>query len=322
MKPVLLDISDLSVTFNHAESSARAVRKLSMNVIEGEIHGLVGESGSGKTVTIQCIPGLISVPSTIIEGSVKLRGIELFDLPPEELRKLRGAEIGMIFQEPSRYLNPAFTIRNQISEMLRIHLTLDRRQAAASALELLDQMGLGSDKRVLNSYAHELSGGMRQRAMIAMAVSCNPCLLIADEPTTALDVTVERQILELLLRLRDRLGMSVLFVSHNMAVVHEISDRVSVIYLGKIVESGGKDQVFTSPRHPYTRLLLEAIPDPEKRGQKLATIPGRVPDAEHIPSGCAFHPRCPFAQERCTAQEPVPEGKDHVVSCHFAGDLS
>ena len=321
----LLEIDGLSVTFRGSGRNVHAVRGLSMRILAGELHSLVGESGSGKTVSALAVLRLLPAHTATVGGSVRLQGSSLFDLTEDEMRRLRGGDVGMIFQEPSRFLNPSYTVGNQITEMLRVHETIGRKTASERARELLGQMGLGEDGRILKSYAHELSGGMRQRAMIAMAVSCDPCLLIADEPTTALDVTVERQILELLLSIKNRMGMSILFISHNMAVVHEISDRVSVIYLGKIVESGSRDDIFTRPVHPYTRLLLEAIPDPDRRGTKLATIPGRVPDAEHAPTGCAFHPRCPIAKGLCKNEEPEVRSYDekggHRASCHFAGEL-
>ena len=328
MRDPLLEIRRLSVSFTHPTGIARAVRRLSMTVADGEVHSLVGESGSGKTVTTQAVLGLLDGTTADVDGEAFLNGTDLLRLASDELRRIRGAEIGMIFQEPSRYLNPAFTVGNQIVEMLRAHLDIEKKAAEERAFALLDLVGMGQDRRVLRSYAHELSGGMRQRAMIAMAVSCDPSLLIADEPTTALDVTVERKILELLLDLKERLGMSVLFISHNLAVVQEISDRVSVIYLGRIVETGTRAQVFDSPLHPYTRLLLDAVPDPGRRGHRLATIPGKVPDAEQVPDGCAFHTRCPHVRDGCWTEEPAlvgyesVGGSSHAAACLRIGELS
>jgi len=318
-----LDIKNLTVTFVQRGAAVRAVRGISMPVLPAEIHSLVGESGSGKTVTAQAIMGLLPSRSTEVNGEILLKSKDLLNLPIEQLREIRGGEIGMIFQEPSRYLNPAFTVSNQIEEMIRVHLGIDKKSALEKVGELLSLVGLGGDSRTLKSYPHELSGGMRQRAMIAMAISCGPSLLIADEPTTALDVTVQRQILELILDLRNRLGMSVLFISHDMGVVHEISDRVSVIYLGKIVETADMRDIFGAPLHPYTKLLLSSIPNPERRGERLTAIPGRVPDAEHVPSGCTFHPRCPFAVEICGETEPAPVSyrPRHSAACHRIGDF-
>ena len=225
----------------------------------------------------------------------------------------------MVFQEPSLYLNPAYRIGEQITEMLIVHRGRTRQQAVEGAQELLDKVGLGDRRRVLSSYPHELSGGMKQRAMIAMAISCGPSLLIADEPTTALDVTVQRQILQLLMKLNHLLGMAILFISHDLAVIHDISDTISVIYAGKVVETAGRNQLFETPLHPYTKLLLASIPDPERRGQRLQTIPGRIPDAEAVPSGCAFHPRCPWMEQICkTTVPPLLEYDDgRTAACHL-----
>lgn len=294
-----------------------------MSIQASEIHSLVGESGSGKTVTAQAITGLVSTSAADVQGAILLNGEDILLFPMDRLRKMRGNEIGMIFQEPSRYLNPAFTVSNQITEMIKVHLGIGRKSATERARELLALVGLGEDGRMMKSYPHELSGGMRQRVMIAMAVSCGPSLLIADEPTTSLDVTVQRQILELILELKARMGMSVMFISHDMGVVHDISDRVSVIYLGRIVETGAMSEIFKGPLHPYTRLLLSSIPNPDRRGKRLTAIPGRVSDAESVPSGCAFHQRCPFAVEICSESEPELEVFDsaHGAACHRIGDL-
>jgi oligopeptide/dipeptide ABC transporter ATP-binding protein len=228
----------------------------------------------------------------------------------------------MVFQEPAKYLNPAYKVGEQITEMLILHLGMTKPQSRERAHELLDLVGLGKDGRVLDAYPHELSGGMKQRAMIAMAISCNPGFLIADEPTTALDVTLQLQILRLIAKLRTMLGMGVLFISHDLGVVNEVADRVSVIYAGRIVESTAKGELFTRPLHPYTRLLLLSIPDARKRGTRLAAIPGRVPDADNVPDGCAFHPRCPIARERCARENPalIEHESGHSVACHFAGE--
>ena len=315
---VILEINGLEVSFGTDESRARAVRGIDFDIRRGEIHALVGESGSGKTVTSTCVMGLLPVPPANIEGGrVSYRGSDLLSLTADEYRKVRGREIAMVFQEPSRYLNPALKVGGQITEMLKLHLGMDRQQAEQRALEILELVGLGGSRRVLSSYPHELSGGMKQRVMIAIAICCNPSLLIADEPTTALDVTLQLQILKLIMRLRRRLNMGVLFISHDLAVVHDISDRVSVIYAGRIVESGSREDVFENPRHPYTRLLLSSVPDAAKRGRKLTAIQGRVPDAEHFPPGCAFHPRCPLAEESCSKQHPPFEkiSETHNAAC-------
>jgi len=340
MAETLLSIRGLKVSFRGRDGSqSRALRGIDLDVARGEVHSLVGESGSGKTLTAVCVLGLLPVPPARIEaGSIRFQGTELIGLPEAERRKLRGRRIGMVFQEPSKYLNPAMRVGEQILEALVLHLGLTRNEARLRAGELLELVGLPGGRRVLRRYPHELSGGMRQRVMIAMAVSCDPVLLIADEPTTALDVTLQRQILRLLLELRERLGMAILFVSHDLAVVHGISERISVIYCGKIVESGSRERVFARPLHPYTQALLASIPQASRRGTRLRAIPGTVPDASHVPAGCAFHPRCPLAVERCREEVPrlldyagnggTPReaaadrsetGETHLAACHLVG---
>ncbi|HWP68562.1 MAG TPA: ABC transporter ATP-binding protein [Rectinemataceae bacterium] len=319
----LLHVENLGVCFTHGAMEAHALRGIDLTFYKEEIHGLVGESGSGKTVTSTCVMGLLpSPPGKIVSGRILYDGKDLLALPEAEMRKLRGRKIAMVFQEPSKYLNPAFKVGEQITEMLILHLGLNKEKARVRASELLGLVGLGKDGRVLDSYPHELSGGMKQRAMIAIAISCNPDFLIADEPTTALDVTLQLQILKLIKRLKDMLGMGILFISHDLGVVKEVADRVSVIYAGRIVESSAKGRLFEKPLHPYTKLLILSIPDARKRGTRLATIPGRVPDADNTPKGCAFHPRCPLADERCEKENPplVEFESGHTVACHHAGE--
>jgi len=318
----LLQIRELDVRFEHAGVVAQALRGIDLTLAARTTHALVGESGSGKTVTSMSIMGLLPRPPARIQGGrIVFRGRDLLALTEAEHRKIRGRQIGMIFQEPGKYLNPAFSIGEQITETLRAHFETAPKEAAANALDFLDLVGLGKSKRIFKSYPHELSGGMKQRAMIAMAICCNPALLIADEPTTALDVTLQRQILRLIRGLRDRFSMGVLFVSHDLGVVREISDHVSVIYAGKVVETAPRDRLFNHPLHPYTNLLLLSIPDAAKRGQRLRAIPGIVPDAEKIPPGCSFHPRCPLAEQRCRAEVPPTEdyGGGHQAACFFIG---
>ena len=318
----LLAIRDLDVSFELESGAARALRGIDLTLKSGEIHGLVGESGSGKTVASTCIMGLLPIPpAQINHGQILYKGSDLLKLSEAERRRTRGREIAMVFQEPAKYLNPALRVGEQITEMLCLHLDMERGQATERAQEILELVGLPNTRRVLSGYPHELSGGMKQRMMIAMAICCDPSILIADEPTTALDVTLQLQILKLILQLRDRFSMGVLFISHDLAVVHEISDRVSVIYAGKIVESATRDRLFNEPLHPYTQLLLLSIPDAKKRGRRLKTIPGRVPDAEHIPGGCAFHPRCPLAERFCSQEIPtmVEHSEGHTAACHMIG---
>ncbi|UCF97850.1 MAG: ABC transporter ATP-binding protein [Spirochaetaceae bacterium] len=318
----LLEIRDLDVSFKLERGSAQALRGIDLTLKSGQIHGLVGESGSGKTVTSTCIMGLLPMPpAKINRGLILYRGTDLLELSEAERRRTRGREIAMVFQEPAKYLNPSLKVGEQITEMLQLHLDMERSEAVGRAGELLEVVGLPNSRRVLSGYPHELSGGMKQRMMIAMAISCDPSILIADEPTTALDVTLQLQILKLILRLRERFSMGVLFISHDLTVVHEIADRVSVIYAGKIVESADRARLFSEPLHPYTQLLLLSIPDAEKRGQRLKVIPGRVPDAEHIPGGCAFHPRCPLSEELCSREVPptVERREGHTAACHMIG---
>jgi oligopeptide/dipeptide ABC transporter ATP-binding protein len=318
----LLHVDNLGVCFTHGAMKAHALRGIELSFFKEEIHGLVGESGSGKTVTSNCIMGLLqSPPGEYTSGKIIYEGTDLLSFSESEKRKFRGKKIAMVFQEPGKYLNPAFKIGEQITEMLILHLGLDKKAARDRAKELLNLVGLGKDGRVLDSYPHELSGGMKQRAMIAIAISCDPKFLIADEPTTALDVTLQLQILRLIKKLKDLLGMGVLFISHDLGVIKEVADRVSVIYAGRIVESSRTAGLFDNPLHPYTKLLMMSIPSAQKRGVRLATIPGRVPDADNTPQGCAFHPRCPIAIEQCSQENPVliDHENGHAVACHRAG---
>ena len=313
----LLQIKNLDITF---EPKAHAVRSLNLKIDKSQIHGLVGESGSGKSVTSTAIMGLLpEPPAKINEGQIIFKGRDILRLKSEDKRKIRGREIAMVFQEPAKYLNPSLKIGEQIREALSLHFGIARKPALERSFELLSMVGLGESRRVLDSFPHELSGGMKQRAMIAMGIACNPSLLIADEPTTALDVTLQLQILKLISDLQSRLKMSILFISHDLNVVKQIANRVSVIYAGKIVESADKNTIFKNPLHPYTQLLLLSIPDPEKRGKPLRAIPGTVPDAESIPSGCAFHTRCPYAMEICSKEvPPLKEYKpEHYAACHL-----
>jgi len=318
----LLDIRNLDVSFEQQKGIAHALRGIDLCLKSGETHALVGESGSGKTVTSMCVMGLLATPPCRVNGGeIIFQGRNLLTLSENERRQVRGKDIGMIFQEPGKYLNPAYKIGEQITETLILHFEMTRKTAVERALEFLNFVGLGKNKRVLKSYPHELSGGMKQRAMIAMSVACHPALLIADEPTTALDVTLQLQILKLIQNLKDTFSMGILFISHDLGVVKEIADRTSVIYAGKIVESATRQQLFENPIHPYTKLLLLSIPDAAKRGTRLRAIPGTVPDAENIPGGCSFHPRCPLAEEECRQEIPptIDYGDGHKSACFFIG---
>ncbi len=318
----LLNIHRLDVAFKQRQGVAHALRGIDLHLSSRETHALVGESGSGKTVTSLSVMGLLPPASCQVnDGRIVFQGRDLLTLSEHERRKVRGKQIGMIFQEPGKYLNPAFRIGEQITESLMLHFKMTRRAANERALDFLSLVGLGNTRRVLKSYPHELSGGMKQRAMIAMAAACRPALLIADEPTTALDVTLQLQILKLIQDLKIRFSMGVLFISHDLGVVKEIADKTSVIYTGKIVESAGRRQLFENPLHPYTKLLLLSIPDAAKRGTRLRAIPGTVPDPENIPPGCSFHPRCPLAEHECRRRIPpsIDYGNGHTAACFFIG---
>ena len=323
----ILTIRNLEVVFRGGDRRdnrrIEALRGLDLELRRGFVHALVGESGSGKSVTARSILGLLPRDRARVSAElVRYDGIDLLSQGEEGLREIRGSRISMIFQEPGKHLNPALRIGAQICEVIRVHLRMRRSEAYRRAEALLALVGLvtktGNARRILRSYPHELSGGMKQRAMIAMALACDPSLLIADEPTTALDVTIQKQIIELIRNINSKLSMTVLFISHDLSVVHEIADVVSVIYAGKIVEGGTNDRIFSDPAHPYTRLLLASVPDPARRGTRLEAIPGTVPDAERTPAGCAFHPRCPIAVHEC--QKTVPrmrrvDDEDHTAAC-------
>ncbi len=319
----VLRLHDVQVKFRSDGRSAHALRGIDLELREREVHGLVGESGAGKSVLLHTLLNLNRGSANVeTSGSVIYKGRDLLTLFEPNMRKIRGAEISIVFQEPAKHLNPGLTIGGHIEDLLRYHRAAARRTAGARTAELLDLVEL--PRRVLKQYAFELSGGMQQRAMIAIAIACNPLVLLADEPTTALDVTVQRQILELLLRLRAELGLAVLFVSHDLGVVHEIADRVSVLYSGRVVEEAPNTLVFSEPLHPYTELLLRSVPSAAARGRELKVIPGAVPDASAVPPGCAFHPRCPIATELCTMQVPQLERvrDDHRVACFHPGELA
>ena len=303
---LLLQIEDLSVDFATANGWANVVDGVSFGVGAGEIVGLVGESGSGKTVTGLSVLGLVpSPPGRLSGGAIWFDGRDLTALPERELRDVRGNDIAMIFQEPMTSLNPAFTLGDQIAETVRRHRGGSRRAAWARAVEVLQMVGIPNAARRVGDYPHEFSGGMRQRAMIAMSLACDPKIVIADEPTTALDVTIQAQILDLLIRLRDETGTGVLFITHDLGVVAEVCDRVVVMYAGQVVEQAPVRELFARPRHPYADGLLNAMPQLGARTAKLASIPGRTPEPWAMPQGCRFAPRCPYAKEACTQEHPV-----------------
>jgi len=318
----LITVENLNLAFSFGKKEVPVLRGMNLSILRNEIHGLVGESGSGKTVTSTCIMRLLPTPpAKIVAGHIYFDGKDLLLLPESQMRTYRGRRIAMVFQEPAKYLNPAFKIGGQIIEMLVLHLGMSKQAARERTIELLKLVGL--DEWVIDRYPHELSGGMKQRAMIAVAISCDPDFLIADEPTTALDVTLQIQILALLKRLKEMKKLGVLFISHDLNLVSEIADRVSVIYPGRIVESASKEDLFRNPLHPYTRLLMHSIPDAKKKGAKLATIPGQIPDPADIGDGCAFANRCPIAKDNCLRDIPdyTEYEKGHTVACHYAGTI-
>ncbi|NDJ85500.1 MAG: ABC transporter ATP-binding protein [Chloroflexi bacterium] len=315
-----MEVKDLKVRFEMEQNTVYAVNGVSYNLHEGETLGVVGESGCGKSVHSLAIMGLLPRPPAVIEGEVTFRDRSLLKLSRDEMRLVRGAEIAMVFQDPMTSLNPVLTIGRQITEALKLHLGMDNDQARHRATELLSMVGIPLADRRLNDYPHQFSGGMRQRAMIAMALSCNPQLLIADEPTTALDVTIQAQILELVRRLRDKIGMSMIWITHDLAVVAGLADTLQVMYAGYIVERGPVKQIFHDTRHPYTQGLLASLPRLDKKNQKLSSILGSPPDLQTLPKGCPFAPRCPYVISKCndhmTPLEPVADGNgEHLAAC-------
>ncbi len=323
----LLEVDNLKVHFFTDEGVVKAVDGVSFHIDKGETLAVVGESGSGKSVTSLAIMRLIpSPPGKIVDGSIRFRGKDgveknLVELPEAEMRKIRGNDIAMIFQEPMTSLNPVYTVGDQIAEAIMLHQGKTKKEALEMAAEMLELVGIPEPKKRLSNYPHQMSGGMRQRVMIAMALSCNPSLLIADEPTTALDVTIQAQILELMKQLQEEIGMSVLFITHNLGVVAEIADRVVVMYAGRAVEEADVIPTFKEPLHPYTMGLLNSVPRVDRAAEqqeRLEAIPGNVPNPLFLPPGCAFHPRCRwFEAGRCDAEVPPLEdaGDGHMVRC-------
>ncbi len=325
----LLAVTDLSIRFRSPRGSLLAVDGLSFELGAGEVVGLVGESGSGKSVTSRSLIGLVPQPPGQVSGSIRLEGTELVGQSQQLLRRLRGERLAMIFQDPMTSLNPLYAVGEQVAETLRFHKRLKRREAEAQVVALFEQVGLSQAQQRLRAYPYQLSGGMRQRVMIAMAIACNPRLLIADEPTTALDVTIQAQILALLRQLNQARGMGLLLISHDLGVVAQICQRVMVMYAGRIVERGPVAALF-APRsqggqilHPYTLGLLRSTPNLEQRQGRLQPIAGAPPDLSRLPSGCAFHPRCPLVQARCRSERPELRELQpgHFSACHFAEDL-
>jgi oligopeptide/dipeptide ABC transporter ATP-binding protein len=325
----LLELQGLATHFFVEEGVSKAVDGVDYAINAGQTLGVVGESGSGKSVTALSIMRLVqSPPGRIVAGRILFEGQDLLQFSEERMRALRGNEISMIFQEPMTALNPVFTVGDQIAEAVRLHQKLDEDAARERAIAMLERVGIPSPRDRVDNYPHEMSGGMRQRVMIAMAMSCNPKLLIADEPTTALDVTIQAQILELVRELQESEGMSVLLITHSLGVVAENAHHVAVMYAGKVVEYARSEDLFERPRHPYTIGLLASLPELARPGERLRTIPGIVPSAFAFPSGCRFRTRCPIATERCAREVPpldnvAPPGAPvHTVACHHLEEAS
>ncbi|MGD8386237.1 MAG: ABC transporter ATP-binding protein [Desulfobacteraceae bacterium] len=314
----LLSIEDLHVEFRGRRATARALEGVSYDVRPGETVCVVGESGCGKTVSALSILGILPVPpARITQGHIRFQDLELLDLDEEALQEVRGNRISMVFQEPMTSLNPVFTIGDQIREAIQVHKKVSDEEAMDRCVSLLHDVGIPSPRDRLRDYPHQLSGGQRQRVMIAMALSCGPELLIADEPTTALDVTIQVQILKLLQEIQQQKGLSLLYITHDLGVVAQIADRIFVMYAGVITEQGSARDIFHDPRHPYTKGLLASLPARARRGSPLYSVPGAVPDPAHKPDGCPFHPRCPIAEDSCRREFPelCDWGNGHVSRC-------
>jgi oligopeptide/dipeptide ABC transporter ATP-binding protein len=320
----ILNIEGLKTHFRTVEGIAKAVDDVSFHASAGETLGIVGESGSGKSVTALSIMQLIkNPPGRIVDGRIEFDGTNLLDLSEKEMRKVRGNRISMIFQEPMTSLNPVYTVGNQIAEMFQIHQGLTKKQSHEQAIDMLDRVKMPSPEKRVNEHPFQLSGGMRQRVMIAMSLACNPEILIADEPTTALDVTIQAQILELILELKEQYDTSVLMITHDLGVIAEIAQRVIVMYAGKVVEEGPTQALFDDPKHPYTKGLLKSIPVLGRRAKygrdRLTEIPGIVPSLYELPQGCSFQPRCQESIPECTKTLPglKSQGQGRKVRCHL-----
>jgi oligopeptide transport system ATP-binding protein len=323
----ILEVDDLYVHFTTREGQVRAVNGVSYTVSPGETLAILGESGSGKSVSAQAIMGILETPPAVIHGKgVRFRGRDLLTMTDEEQRRVRGPGISMIFQDALSALNPVYSVGYQIGEMLREHRGMSKKDAKARAVELMDRVRIPAAKSRVNDYPHQFSGGMRQRVMIAMALALDPHILIADEPTTALDVTVQAQVMTLLKQLQEETGMGLILITHDLGVVNEVADKVAVMYAGKIVETGSVDEVFSGPRHPYTEGLMNSVPDTASK-DRLRPIVGQPPNLAFIPSGCPFHPRCPYKRSPgspdCAVD--VPElrtvGLNRQVSCHYSEEI-
>ncbi|PPC77394.1 dipeptide ABC transporter ATP-binding protein [Pokkaliibacter plantistimulans] len=317
----LLSIKNLTVTFGEGDNPFRAVDRISYTVDEGEVLGIVGESGSGKSVSSLSVMGLIDYPGKVKADELTFDGSDLLSLSAKARRKITGDDIAMIFQDPMTSLNPCFTVGYQIVEALKVHGGGSKKELKARAIELLKQVGIPAPESRYDNYPHQLSGGMSQRMMIAMAIACNPRLLIADEPTTALDVTIQAQIIDLLVNLQKARGMGLILITHDLALVAEVANRIVVMYAGQIVEMAPADQLFVTPRHPYTQALLRSLPEHSAGDSRLQALPGVVPGKHDRPQGCLLNPRCPYATDRCRKEEPglqpYPGNSARMVKCFY-----
>ncbi len=311
----VLAVKGLKTNFNVKSGLVRAVNDVSFEIARGETLGIVGESGCGKSITALSIMRLISEPGEIAGGEIFYKEQDLLKLPMPEMRKIRGNKIAMIFQEPMTSLNPVLTVGEQIAEVIRLHQDLGKREAARKAVEMLAMVHIPIPEKRVNEYPHQLSGGMRQRVMIAMALSCNPDILICDEPTTALDVTIQMQILSLIEELKSKTGTAVIMITHDLGVISEIADKVIIMYAGKVVEEGATLDVLTRPLHPYTEGLLNAVPRIDRDSEELNVIPGMVPNPAFLPTGCAFRPRCPYVRDLCLRVPEQTGVGQQVVRC-------
>ncbi|MEF8756606.1 MAG: ABC transporter ATP-binding protein [Halobacteriales archaeon] len=330
----LLEVEDLETRFYTEEGVVKAVDGISYQIEAGEHFGIVGESGAGKSVASLSLMRLISDPGRIERGEIRFKGEDVLSMSDERLRQVRGGEIAMIFQDPQTALNPVYTVGEQITEAVRVHMDVTDEEARERAIEMLDLVGIPDSAERYSDYPHEFSGGMQQRAVIATALSCDPELIIADEPTTALDVTIEAQILELLDELSEETDTAIQLITHDLGVIAGISDRVMVMYAGEVVEKGPVEDIYYEPKHPYTAGLMGAIPRIGDDRERLATIPGTMPDLVEVPPGCRFHPRCPYAEDVCAEQDPRMMDTDtgdyggdfepdaHIAKCHeYTGEL-
>ncbi|MDQ0992870.1 ABC transporter ATP-binding protein [Streptomyces sp. V3I7] len=317
---MLLEVRDLHVEFGTRDGTARAVNGVTFGVDAGQTLAVLGESGSGKSVTAQAVMGILDTPpARITGGEILFQGRDLLKLKEDERRRIRGAEMAMIFQDALSALNPVLTVGDQLGEMFVVHRGMSRKDARARAVELMDRVRIPGAAQRVRDFPHQFSGGMRQRIMIAMALALEPALIIADEPTTALDVTVQAQVMELLAELQREYRMGLILITHDLGVVADVADRIAVMYAGRIVESAPVHDIYKAPAHPYTRGLLESIPRLDQKGQELSAIKGLPPSLTHIPPGCAFHPRCPMARDVCRTDEPplYAVDEERASACHF-----